>query len=54
MGAELEKYKNSDLLEGLDKKPAMWGNIYSPEDELTIFQIAFDQAISMNTPVHIS
>jgi len=54
MGAELEKYKNTDLLAQTKLKPAMWGNIYSPEDEMSIFQTVFDQAISTNTPVHIS
>jgi len=50
---ELEKHKNTDLLEQVKNKPAMWGNVYSPEDELKIFTEVFEQAISENTRVHI-
>lgn len=53
MADELEKYKNSDLLEQVKTKPAMWGNVYSPKDELTIFEKIFTQAIETQTPVHI-
>ena len=53
MAEELEKYKNNDLLDQLDNKPAMWGNVYSPEDELTIFETVFNEAISTNTHTHI-
>ncbi len=53
MGVELEKYKNNDLLDQLSNKPAMWGNVYSPEDELTIFTQIFESAISENNQVHV-
>ena len=40
-------------LEQANNKPAMWGNVYSPEDELKIFTKIFKQALSENTKLHI-
>jgi hypothetical protein len=33
----LEKRKNLEILEKVNEKPAMYSNVYSPEDELEIF-----------------
>ena len=49
----LEKRKNSDILEKVKEKPAMYSNVYSPEDELEIFQELFENAIKNNKKIHI-
>lgn len=49
----LEKYKNEEVLEKVSNKPAMYSNVYSPEDELKIFNLLFDDAIKNNKKIHI-
>lgn len=48
----LEKYKNVDLDYKKDYK--LWGQVYSPKDELQIFTDIFEDAIANNKRVHIS
>jgi hypothetical protein len=49
----LEKRKNLEILEKVNDKPAMYSNVYSPEDELDIFKALFDDAIINNKKIHI-
>jgi len=49
----LELKKNEEVLEKVKEKPAMYSNVYSPEDELEIFQKLFDEAIKNNKKIHI-
>ena len=49
----LSKKQNTELLEKVSQKPAMYSNIYSPSDELKIFTELFEQAISTHQKVHI-
>jgi len=53
LGDLLEKRKNFEMLEKSKSKPATWGNVYSPKDELEIFQECFDNAIKNNKKIHI-
>lgn len=45
--------KNVEILEKTKEKPAMYSNVYSPEDELEIFKDLFDNAIKNNKRIHI-
>ncbi len=49
----LEKKKNLEILEKVWAKPAMYSNVYSPEDELEIFRELFKNAIKNKKKVHI-
>jgi hypothetical protein len=49
----LENKKNIEVLEKVDKKPAMYSNVYSSEDELIIFTELFQNAIKNNKKIHI-
>ena len=49
----LETRKNKDILKEVDKKPAMYSNVYSPKDELEIFEEIYLGAIKNNKKVHI-
>jgi hypothetical protein len=49
----LEKKKNLEILEKVKQKPAMYSNVYSPEDELEIFKELFEDAIKNNKKIHI-
>ena len=49
----LGKYKNEEILKKVNEKPAMYSNVYSPEDELSIFKELFDNAIKNNKKIHI-
>ena len=49
----LEKKKNFEMLEKSKIKPAIWGNVYSPKDELEIFEKLFNDAIKDNKKIHI-
>ncbi len=49
----LEERKNLEMLEKSKTKPATWGNVYSPKDELKIFETLFENAIKNNKKVHI-
>ncbi len=49
----LEQRKNIDVLDKVKEKPAMYSNVYSPEDELEIFNELFDNAIKNNKKIHI-
>ena len=49
----LEKRKNLEMLEKAKTKPATWSNVYSPKDELEIFENLFDNAIKNNKKIHI-
>jgi len=49
----LEERKNEEMLKQLDKKPAMYSNVYSPKDELEIFEDICNNAIKNNKKIHI-
>ncbi len=49
----LEAKKNNEILKKVKTKPAMYSNVYSPEDELEIFTELFDDAIKNNKKIHI-
>lgn len=49
----LEKRKNQEIFLRVNDKPAMYSNVYSPEDELEIFIELFDNAIKSNKKIHI-
>ena len=53
MAEELEKRKNTEILEKVKQKPAMWGNVYCPEDELEIFEEIFEKALKSQKKTHI-
>jgi len=53
MSELLESRKNEELLQKVKEKPAMYSNVYSPEDELEIFQNLFNNAIKNNKRIHI-
>jgi len=53
MSEELEKRKNIEILEKVKQKPAMWGNVYSPDDELEIFEDIFESALKTQKKTHI-
>ena len=45
--------ENTELLNNLKGKFAMYSEVYSPKDELEIFENLFDYAISNNKKIHI-
>ncbi len=49
----LEKRKNLEMLEKSKTKPATWGNVYSPKDEIELFKEIFEDAIKNNKKTHI-
>lgn len=49
----LEKRKNSEILKMVNQKPAMYSNVYSPEDEIEIFKELSRYAITKNKKIHI-
>lgn len=49
----LEEKKNLEILEKVWNKPAMYSNVYSPEDEFEIFTELFQNAIKNNKKTHI-
>lgn len=49
----LETKKNNQILKKVNDKPAMYSNVYSPEDELEIFKSLFENAIKDNKKIHI-
>jgi hypothetical protein len=49
----LESKKNIDVLSKVKEKPAMYSNVYSPEDELDIFTQLFNNALKKNKKIHI-
>ena len=49
----LEKKKNLEMLEKSKVKPAIYSNVYSPKDELEIFEGLFNDAIKNNKKIHI-
>ena len=49
----LEKRKNIGILDMINKKPAMYSNLYSPKDELEIFEELFDYSIKSKKKIHI-
>jgi len=49
----LEKRKNEEVLKDVKKKPAMYSNVYSPTDELEIFEDLFQNAIKNKKRIHI-
>ena len=53
MSEQLESRKNEEILKRVKEKPAMYSNVYSPEDELEIFQNLFNDAIKSNKKIHI-
>ena len=53
MEEELKKKKNEAILEQVNSKPAMYSNVYSPKDELEIFERLFLDAIENNRKIHI-
>lgn len=53
MRDELEKYKNEEILKKTWEKPAMYSEVYSPKDELTIFTELFETALREKKKIHI-
>lgn len=53
MSELLKEKENTDLLNNLNGKFAMYSEVYSPKDELEIFEKLFDYAISNNKKIHI-
>lgn len=53
MGELLQKYKNENLYNTLNGKFAMYSEVYSPKDELRIFEELFEYAINNNKKIHI-
>lgn len=49
----LEERKNLEMLEKSKTKPATWGNVYSPKDELEILKNLFEDALKNNKKIHI-
>jgi hypothetical protein len=49
----LETKKNIQILEKVNDKPAMYSNVYSPEDEIEIFKSLFENAMKNNKKIHI-
>ena len=49
----LKQKQNKELLESLGDKYAMYSNVYSPKDELEIFENLFNDAIENNKKIHI-
>jgi dihydroorotase-like cyclic amidohydrolase len=49
----LKEKENTELLNNLNWKFAMYSEVYSPKDELQIFQELFDYAIFNNKKIHI-
>jgi hypothetical protein len=49
----LEKKKNLEMLEKSKTKPATYSNVYSPKDELHIFEELFNNAIKSKKKIHI-
>ena len=49
----LEKRKNDEVLKKAREKPAMYSNVYSPENELEIFEELFHNAIQNKKRIHI-
>ncbi len=53
MSELLKKKENTDLLNNLNWKFAMYSEVYSPKDELDIFKNLFEYAINNNKKIHI-
>jgi dihydroorotase-like cyclic amidohydrolase len=53
MSELLKSKENTELLNNLNWKFAMYSEVYSPKDELEIFQELFDYAILNNKKIHI-
>ncbi len=53
MSELLKNKENTELLNNLNWKFAMYSEVYSPKDELEIFQILFDYSINNNKKIHI-
>jgi len=49
----LKEKENTELLNNLNGKFSMYSEVYSPKDELEIFQNLFDYAINNNKKIHI-
>ena len=49
----LEKRKNLEMLKKAKEKPAIYSNVYSPKDELEIFEGIFNNAVNIGKKVHI-
>lgn len=49
----LEEKKNTQLLDQLKDKPAMYSNVYAPSDELEIFREIFESALAQKKRIHI-
>ena len=49
----LEPRKNNVILNDVKNKPAMYSNVYSPKDELEIFEELFLNSMKNNKKIHI-
>jgi hypothetical protein len=49
----LEPKRNEEVFAKIANKPAMYSNVYSPEDELKIFTQLFTEAINNKKKIHI-
>ena len=54
LALELQKYKNEEIQQRVKEKPAMYSEVYSPKDELRIFEKHFERALKENKKIHIS
>lgn len=54
LARELKKYKNEEIEAKLNDKPAMYSEVYSPKDELRIFEEHFERALREKKKIHIS
>ncbi|MDD3145531.1 MAG: hypothetical protein PHV23_05480 [Candidatus Gracilibacteria bacterium] len=53
MSKLLKEKENTELLNNLNGKFAMYSEVYSPKDELEIFQNLYDYSINNNKKIHI-
>jgi hypothetical protein len=49
----LKEKENKDLWYKVKDKPAIYSNIYSPKDELEIFEELFNNALEKRQKIHI-
>jgi hypothetical protein len=49
----LKEKENTELLNNLKGKYAMYSEVFSPKDELEIFEELFEYSISNNKKIHI-
>jgi hypothetical protein len=53
MSDVLEQRKNEEILKKVKAKPAMWSEVYSPKDELEIFEDLLEDILKNQKKTHI-